>query len=59
VHACGGFLRHAFDLVAHFGEPAGGLRHPLFDLCLNRDFFFRRRDSDHVFAGFGTAPSRM
>ena len=54
VDTCGGFLGHALDLVAHLGEPTGGLLHPLLDLRLDRDFFFRRWHGDHVFASFGT-----
>ena len=52
VHACGGFLRHALDLVAHFGEPARALRHALFDLRFDHFFFFRLRDGDDVLARF-------
>jgi len=53
VDAGGGFLGHAFDLVAHFGEPAGGGGHALGDLRLDDFFFFGGRDRDDFLARLG------
>ena len=53
MHASCRFFGNAFDLIAHFGEPAGGRFHPLFDLRLDSDFFFRSGDRNHIFACFG------
>jgi len=59
VHALCGFLRHAFDLVAHFGEPAGDCAIRFFDLCLIA-ISLRRRDSESRFRRLRhLAPSRM